>query len=113
VLHLLRFAVEKTTARLAVHAQVNSFLMHDLVLGGRGNVVAECALELLVVVHQLDVFLKLTLSIRVQFYAKCFTVKRSRIQSQINLFGSGFGFESGPGLLALKMEKTEANLCLF
>jgi hypothetical protein len=56
VLRLFGFAVEETTACLAVHAQVNSLLVGRLVLRRRGNMIAERAFELLVVVHQLDVF---------------------------------------------------------
>jgi hypothetical protein len=35
---------------------VDSLLVHRLVLRRRGNMIAERALELLVVVHQLDMF---------------------------------------------------------
>ncbi len=56
VLRLFGFAVEETTTCLAVHAQVNSLLVRRLVLRRRGDMIAERALELLVVVHQLDVF---------------------------------------------------------
>jgi hypothetical protein len=56
VLRLFGFAVEETTTCLAVHAKVNSLLVRRLVLRRRGNMIAERALELLVVVHQLDVF---------------------------------------------------------